>query len=163
MTPLSKFVAGAGAIAALTLAAPATAQYYSPYGYGYSSPVTDVVNSVLGGYGYAGNQQIAMNACANAAQARIGAYGGGRVLGISGASPHGDGGVTVRGVATSGAYGYGYSYGYGAQARPDLTWRCRTDFRGFIRELSVNRAQSVYGYDNSTWDDDFSRFGYRRY
>ena len=168
MTALTKLLAGCGAVAALGVAAPAAAQYYPGYGYGgYGSPyggnvVGQVLNNVLGnGYGYGPNQQTVINQCAAAAQQRLG-YNGGRVLGISQVSPRNDGGMTVRGVASSGQYG-GYASGY-AQARPDLTWRCRTDFRGYVRDVSVNR--SSYGYSNSysPWGgNDYSQFGYRRY
>ena len=168
MTALTKLLAGCGAVVALGVAAPAAAQYYPGYGYGgYGSPyggnvVGQVLNEVLGnGYSYGPNRQVVINQCAAAAQQRLG-YNGGRVLGISQVSPRDDGGITVRGVASSGRYG-GYGYGY-AQARPDLTWRCRTDFRGYVRDLSVSRGS--YGYSNSysPWGgNDYSQFGYRRY
>lgn len=166
MTALTKLLAGCGAMAALGVAAPASAQYYPGYGYGYGSPyggnvVGQVLNNVLGnGYGYGQNRQVVINQCAAAAQQRLG-YNGGRVLGISQVSPRNDGGITVRGVASSGRYG-AYGYGY-AQAQPDLTWRCRTDYRGYIRDLSVSRGS--YGYSNgySPWNNDYSQFGYRRY
>jgi len=155
MRAITKFLAGGTAIAAFFVAAPAVAQYYPGYGYGG------------GPYGYAPNRQAVVNQCANAVQARLGGYrygysgyGGGRVLGISSVSPRDDGGITVRGIATSGRYG---GYGYGAQA-PDLTWRCRTGLRGEIREVTINRAGYNYGYGNYTpWNDDYSQYGYRRY
>ena len=165
MTALSKLLAGAGAFAAIAVAAPASAQYYSNYGGypGYGAP----------GYGYPGynggfgpNRQVAVNQCSAAAQARLGGYGygdygSGRVLGISQVLPRGDGGFTIRGVASSGRYGYAY----GAAGQPDLTWRCVTDVRGFVREVSMNQAAPAYGngYNYSPYDDDFSEYGYRRY
>ena len=179
MTAIIKILAGGAAIVALASAAPAAAQYYP--GYGYGSPyggnaVGQVLNNVLGGgYSYGPNSQVVVNQCASAVQARLGGYGGyggGRVLGISQVSPRNDGGIAVRGVASSGRYG-----GYGAQT-PDLTFRCRTDFRGFIREVTINRAQpgygygqsgygygqSGYGYGNYTpYNYDYSQYGYRRY
>lgn len=152
MRAITRILAGSAAIAAFAAAAPAAAQYYPGYGYG------------AGPYGYAPNREAVVNQCAGAVQARLGGYGyrygGGRVLGISSVSPRDDGGITVRGVASSGRYG-GYGYGYGAQA-PDLTWRCRTGFRGEIREVTINRAGYNYGYGNYTpWD--YSQYGYRRY
>jgi hypothetical protein len=176
---------GAGvAIAALAGAAPATAQYYPGYGYGYGNSVGQVLNSVLGGgygnngYGnYGVNSQAAVNQCANAVQARLGGgygyngYGyanGGRVVGISRVEPRSSGGLTVRGVASSGRYA-----AYGAQAPVDLTWRCRTDYRGFVTDVRVDRAQSNYGYNNGYAPQgyatapvqpyDYSQYGYRRY
>jgi len=173
---------GAGvAIAALAGAAPAAAQYYQSYGYG--NPVGQVLNSVLGGgYGYNGygnsgvNSQAAVNQCANAVQARLGGgygyngngYAGtGRVLGISRVEPRSNGGLTVRGVASSGRY-----VSYGAQAPVDLTWRCRTDYRGLVTDVRVQPAQSNYGqnygyapqgYANAPQPYDYSQYGYRRY
>lgn len=158
MTALSKLLAGAGVIAATAIAAPASAQYYPGYGgYGYGYPYGQVPID-----GYGPGRQVAINQCSSAAQARLGGYGayggygGGRVLGVSQVLPRGDGGFTVRGVAASG--GYGYAGG------PDLTWRCVTDVRGYIREVTLNRAAPSYGYGNyKPYDDDFSEYGYRRY
>lgn len=167
MMAITKFLAGGAAIAALASAAPAAAQYYP--GYGYGNPY----GGAVGGYGYGINSQAVVNQCANAVQARLngsgygyggygygGGYGAGRVLGISQVSPRNDGGITVRGVAASGRYaGYGY-----APQSPDLTWRCRTDFRGFIREVTINRAEPGYGYGYTPYNGyDYSQYGYRRY
>jgi hypothetical protein len=181
MAMITKLLAGGAALAAVASAAPAAAQYYPGYGYGYGSPyggnvVGQVLNDVLGsGYGgYGPNSQVVINACANAAQARLNGgygynaygYGGGRVLGISHVDPHADGGITVRGVASSGRYA---AYGYAGQSPVDLTWRCRTDARGFIRELTVNGAQYNDGYNGSYGSSyapsnyDYSQYGYRRY
>jgi hypothetical protein len=117
---------------------------YSPYGYnsgyGYNGP--------YGGYGN-------------------NAVGQGRVLGISRIEPRSSGGLTIRGVATSGhyaGYGYGGGYGaYGAQAPVDLTFKCKTDYRGFITDVDVDRAQSNYGYNYTPYNNDYSQYGYRRY
>jgi hypothetical protein len=202
MKAITKFLAGGVAIAALASAAPAAAQYYPGYGSPYGGNVIgQVLSSVLGGgygyngYGYNGygnggyavNSQAAVNQCANAVQARLGggyggygyrAYGGGagRVLGISRVEPRSNGGLTVRGVASSGAYA---GYAYGAQAPVDLTWRCKTDYRGFVTDVSVNRAQSNYGYNSGAvpygnygaapygaspyGNYDYSQYGYSRY
>lgn len=172
MTAFSKLLAFAGVAGAMVIAAPAAAQYYPGYGYGYGygqpyggSVVGQVLNDVLGGgYAYRPNSQVIVNQCASAAQARLsgygyGGYGGGRVLGISEVRPRGDGGMTVRGVATSGRDAYGAGGGV------DLVWRCRADARGFIRDVDVNRAQPSYGYNyNYTpWNYDYSQYGYRRY
>lgn len=183
MRAITKFLAGGAAIAAFASAAPASAQYYPGYGYGNpyaGNVVSQVINQVLGnGYGSGGygmNSQVAVNQCASAVQARLsggyGSYsygysngGGGRVLGISRVEPRSNGGLTVRGVATSGRYA---GYGYGAQAPVDLTWKCKVDYRGFVNDIDVDRAQSNYDYGyNSNYapygNYDYSQYGYRRY
>ena len=185
-----KFIlAGSVAAAALVSAAPAAAQYYPGYGYG-GNPIGQVINQVFGGGygGYGHNQQAIVNQCAAAVQARLsrdysygggygynpygyGAYGGGhssaRVLGISRVEPRSSGGLTVRGVATTGMNA-GYGIGYGGQSPVDLTWRCKTDYRGFITDIDIDRAQSNYGYNYqpqpySPYANDYSQYGYRRY
>jgi len=196
MKAVTKFLAGGVAIAALASAAPAAAQYYPGYGsgYGYGYPgygsgnvVGQVLNQVLGGgYGYngygAGNSQAAVSQCVGAVQARLngggyggygynngygynGAYGGGRVLGISRVEPRSNGGLTVRGVANSGRYAG--AYGYNGQGQVDLTFKCKTDYRGFVTNVDIDRAQSNYGYGNyqpySNYGYDYSQYGYRRY
>jgi hypothetical protein len=161
--------------------------YGSPYGYGNGGVIGSIINGVTGGYGggygyngygYGGgaNSQVAVNQCASAVQQRLsgGGYGGygyngyasggGRVLGISRIEPRSNGGLTVRGVASSGRYGYSY----GGQQQIDLTWKCRTDIRGFITGIEVDVAQPAYGsnYNNNytPWGNyDYSQYGYRRY
>lgn len=179
MRAITKFVAGGIAMAGLVGAAPAAAQYYPGYpGYGYANPyggnvIGQVLNDVLGNGGYGGNSQLAVNQCAAAVQSRLsGGYGyngygygaGGRVLGISRIEPRSNGELLVRGVANSGRYGrYGYSAG---QGQVDLTWKCKVDYRGFVRDIDIDRAQPNYGYGNYTPYDnsyDYSQYGYRRY
>jgi hypothetical protein len=191
MMPLTKVLAGtAVAAAALFAAAPAGAQYY-PYGSGYGSGPA-MGNAPGYGYGYGGydgNQSPMVSQCTAAVQARLsGGYGGGygdqgygnrggQVLGVSRVDPRSDGGFTVRGVAASGAYGYG------GNQQPDLTFRCRTDFRGMVSDVSIQPAQrtynsygtSPYGYPQSNsqrpYDpgqyyqdqDNSGPYGYYRY
>ena len=134
---------------------------YSPYGYnngygynqGYGGPGSPY------GYNNAYGSPYGMNG-----------YGGGRVLGISRVEPRSGGGLTIRGVASSGrnagyAYGGGYGGAYGGQSPVDLTFRCKTDYRGMITDIDVNRAQSNYGYGGYTPYNnyDYSQYGYRRY
>ena len=181
MRAITTFLAGGIAIAALGAASPAAAQYYPGYGYqgyGYGSPyganvIGQVLNGVLGN-GYGANGQVAVNQCAAAVQQRLGGgYGGGygyngyanaggRVLGISRVEPRGNGELLVRGVANSGRYGYN------GQSQVDLTWKCRVDYRGFVRDIDINRAQTNYGYGyNQGYTPyngyDYSQYGYRRY
>jgi hypothetical protein len=179
---------------------------YPGSGYGYpggGGVVGEVLNQVLGGgyNGYGGygggNQQAAINQCVGAVQARLngnygsgynpysyGGYGGygnngggGRVLGISRVEPRSGGGLTVRGVASSGAYngynsGYGYNgYGYNGQGQVDLTFKCKADYRGFITSVDIDRATRTSVYNNSPYAGspyagspyDYSQYGYRRY
>jgi hypothetical protein len=146
--------------------------YGNGYGYGYGN-----------GYGNVGiNSQAVVNQCVGAVQARLnGRYGtaygqsgyngyaGGnaRVLGISRVEQRNGGGLNVRGVANSGRSG-AYGYSYGAQAPVDLTFTCRTDFRGYITDIDVDRAQSNYGsnyapYNGSAYGNDYSQYGYSRF
>ena len=139
---------------------------YGGYGNGYS------------GYGYGGgvNSQAAVSQCVGAVQARLGGggygaygygnngYGQARVLGISRVEQRSNGGLTVRGVANSGRYAG--AYGYNGQGQVDLTFKCKTDYRGFVTEVDVDRAQGAYGYNGYTPYSngyDYSQYGYRRY
>ena len=194
MMAVTKILAGGVVAAALLGAAPAAAQYYPGYGYpgygyGYGGNVVgQVINQVMGGgygyNGYAGNSQVAINQCVAAVQQRLSggygnlpgygsysgysyypyqnAYPGGRVLGISRVEQRSGGGLTVRGVASSGRYGVGY----GGQQQPDLTFKCKSDYRGYITDIDVERARSNYGYNYtpySSYGNDYSQYGYRRY
>jgi len=176
MKAFTKIAAVGVTIAGLAAAAPAAAQYYPGYGSGYGYPnggnvVGQVLNQVLGGgYGYnnyGANSQVAVNQCAAAVQQRLGGGyggyngdGGGRVLGISRVEPRSNGGLTVRGVATSGRYA---AYGNN-QGQVDLTWKCKVDYRGYVSDIDLNRAQSNYGYGNYAPNNyDYSQYGYRRY
>ena len=170
---------------------------YPGYGYGgnvVGQVINQVLGGGYGGYGnYGMNSQAVVNQCAAAVQQRItrdygyggynpyggygaygqggyGAYGqaaGARVLGISRIEPRSGGGLTVRGVATSGFNaGYGGYGGYAGQGQPDLTWKCKTDYRGFISDIDIDRVRTNYGqtyspYGNSPYD--YSQYGYRRY
>ena len=142
------------------------------------------------GYGYNpgyGNQQAAVSQCVGAVQQRLsggygynggyGAYGynggyggynngygyngGARVLGISRVEQRSGGGLTVRGVANSGR-NLGYNGYYNAQSPVDLTFRCKTDYRGFVVDVDVDPAQSNYG-QYTPYNYDYSQYGYRRY
>lgn len=192
MSALKIILAGGVTAAALMSAAPASAQYYpgNPYG-GYGG------YSAYGGYG--NNSQAAVGQCTAAVSQRLnrdqggygaygggygyGAYGGARVLGISRVEPSSSGGLTIRGVANSGraagsAYGYGYNgQGYNGQLPVDLTFRCRTDYRGFVVDVEINPAQPNYrqnyaptpygnygqNYAPAPYGNDYSQYGYRRY
>lgn len=158
MRMMTKMLAGAAGFAAIAAAAPASAQYY-PYGYnGYSQY----------GYGYNSYGRVGANVaeqqCTAAVQNRLanrtslagilgsligiptGSYG--RVTAITSATPTRNG-MRVRGVASSGRtaynnygpYGYGAygSLGYGYAAQSDLSWSCSVDYRGYVRDVDINR------------------------
>jgi hypothetical protein len=188
MKALKIVLAGGVAVAALAAAAPAAAQYYPGYpgygnaypGYGYGgNAVGQVLGQVLGGGyggygGYGANSQVAVSQCVNAVQARLGgnygyspygynngAYGRGRVLGISRVEQRSNGGLTIRGVAST---GMSAGYGYTPNSPIDLTFKCKTDYRGLITDVDLDRAQSNYGsnYNYSPYDP-YAAYGYRRY
>ena len=77
--------------------------------------------------------------------------GGGRVLGITSVERRSNGGLRVRGVATSGAYGQqGYGQqgygdrGYGPQGQADLSFNCKVSARGQITDVTIARNNVRY-------------------
>ena len=149
---MMKLLAGAAGLAALATAAPATAQWGYAYPQGYAQ-----------GYNYQNNMvAMATQRCSAAVQHRlsrqttagvggiVGALLGvntapaGRVLAVTQVVPR-QSTVRVRGLATSGrSMGYG-QYGVGAygaagyQYQPDLSFRCDVDYRGYVRDVNINR------------------------
>jgi hypothetical protein len=122
---------------------------YGQYGYGQYG----------GQYGYGMNQQLAVQQCTAAVQQRLGGYGNyggyggaygyanaysqGRVLGITRVDHRSNTTLRVRGYATSGMNYGGYG-GYGAyggynNAQADLTFKCDVDYRGYVRDVDINR------------------------
>jgi hypothetical protein len=57
--------------------------------------------------------------------------------------------MRIRGVASSGRYAYNnygpYGYGaygalgYGYANSADLSWKCDVDYRGYVRDVDINR------------------------
>jgi hypothetical protein len=154
MLTMKKLLIGGAGLAALATAAPSAAQYYGyqypSYGYsqypsyGYSTRAYGYAAPAYG-YGYAMNTSAAASQCTAAVQNRlytrngvggilgslIGAYGTtGRVLGITRVTPNGSY-TRVRGLASSGRYG-GYN-------TADLSFKCDVDYRGYVRDLDINR------------------------
>ncbi|HVJ70418.1 MAG TPA: hypothetical protein VM531_02740 [Sphingomicrobium sp.] len=145
MTNMIKLMTLGGGFAALAAATPATAQYYPGYGYGNN-------------YGYNNNvTQIAAQQCQAAVQNRLsyrtnnngilgailGTSTSGRVLGVTQVTPRRNT-VRVRGVASTGRmaynqYGMGYYGTLGANYQPDLTFSCDVDYRGYVRDVDINR------------------------
>jgi hypothetical protein len=76
---------------------------------------------------------------------------GARVLGVTSVEARPNGGLRVRGVATSGAYGQqgyvqqGYGQrGYAANAQADLSFNCKVSARGQITDVNIARNNVRY-------------------
>ena len=120
------------------------------------------------GYGAgAVNPQTAVNQCSAAVQQRLsynysagynGGYAGGyspygytnaysnaHIVGINRVEQRNSTTLRVRGYASSGmnygpyAYGAYGAYGYGAANVPDLSFKCDVDYRGYVRNVDINR------------------------
>ena len=167
----------AGLAMTCAAAAPAAAQPYYPQssGGGIVGAIINSVTGGYGqypmgnyGYQYVGQRSLVQQ-CAIAAEQRLdgqyggqgyGAYngygqqgygyqnqGGARVLGITSVERRNNGGLNVRGVATSGAYGQGYGYrqGYGAaNGQADLSFNCRVNARGQVTNVRIARNEVRY-------------------
>lgn len=166
MKAVTKLMIGAAGIAALGAAAPAAAQYYPGYGspYGYQQQpgnvIGQVLQSVLNPYAnqnrYARvNPQMAAQQCSAAVQQRLAtqyragyrgyAQSNARVLGITRIDQRSNTTLRVRGTATSGMnygpYGYGAYGATGYASAPDLSFRCDIDYRGYIRDIDIDRRR----------------------
>ena len=151
MTIMIKTLALGAGFAALAAASPASAQYYPSYGAPYGNA-----------YGYYANNATNMAAqrCAAAVQQRLSMrgstgiigqlfgvrnYSSARVLSVTQVVPRQQT-VRVRGVASSGRLAYN-PYGVGAYGMlgsnynqaADLNFRCTIDYRGFVRDVDINR------------------------
>lgn len=153
-----KFLTAGAGLAALAAAAPASAQYYPPYGGNYGAPYGNAYG--YNAYGYNATQYAASR-CSAAVQQRLSTRAGiggilgsmigvrtsGRVLSVTQVQPRRST-VRVRGLATSGRmaynpYGYGYYGAVGSQyaAGADLSFRCDVDYRGRIRNIDIDRRR----------------------
>ena len=142
MTLMNKVLMGGAGFAAFVAAAPAAAQYYYPPAYGYNN------------YGNNNGTEVAAQRCAAAVQQRLSyrtstnifgmrTASAGRVLSVTQVNPNRNT-VRVRGVATSGAtapYGLGAFgiLGSNYSERADLSFKCDVDYRGYIRDIDINR------------------------
>ena len=125
---------------------------YNQYGnqYGYAQP-------------YAMNTNMATQQCTAAVQNRLanragigsiigsllGANTTGQVVAITQVQPRSNGTTRGRGLASSGRYAmnnygrYGQgaygALGYGYQNTADLSFRCDVDYRGYVRNVDINR------------------------
>ncbi|MEO6224791.1 MAG: hypothetical protein ABIO80_02920 [Sphingomicrobium sp.] len=128
-----------------------TARTYGTQPYGYSN------------YAYGQNTSIAQQQCSAAVQNRLanrqsiggiigavlGVQTSGRVLGVTSIQPRRNGITRVHGLASSGRYAsnayspYGVgaygALGYNSMAAADLSFRCDVDYRGYVRDIRVNR------------------------
>ena len=152
---MNKILIGGAGLAALAAATPSAAQYYGYSQYGYSP------------YGYSTmNTNAAAQQCTAAVQNRLysrttNGVGGilgsifglssgsnARVLSVTRVTPTNTG-VRVRGLASSGRVAYnGYgpygvgaygAMGYGYSQAADLSFKCDVDYRGYIRDIDINR------------------------
>jgi hypothetical protein len=151
MTIMIKTLALGAGFAAIAAAAPASAQYYPSYGAPYGNA-----------YGYHANTtNMAAQRCTAAVQQRlsmrgrtgiigqlfgINNYSNARVLSVSQVTPRAQT-VRVRGFASSGRLAYN-QYGASAwgmlgsnYAQPvaDLRFNCTVDYRGYVRDVDINR------------------------
>jgi hypothetical protein len=161
MRIMTKILAGTAGLAALAASAPAAAQYYGYQrgytNYGYAQPYGSQYG--YGQYGYSNaSTNMAVQQCSAAGQSRLNVRGSsgilgaifglntgfnGRVLNVTQVTPRRNS-VTVRGLATSGRmaynpYGYGAYGAYGSSYQPDLSYRCTVDYRGYVRDVDINR------------------------
>lgn len=161
MTFTTKLLAGAAGLAALAVAAPATAQYYGYNGYSYGAPYGNAYG--YNGYAYGMNTSLATQQCTAAVQNRLynrtsiasilGAFLGtntrGQVLSVTQVQPRNNGLIRVRGLASSGRYamnGYGPygvgaygALGYGYNNAADLSFRCDVAPNGAVYNVDINR------------------------
>ena len=164
MTMMKKILGLGVGLAAISAAAPATAQYYGYNPYAYSNPY-GYNNYGYNNYAYGMNTSVAANQCSAAVQSRLssrtslgdilGSLVGiptnsyGRVVSVTQVTPRSNGTVRVRGLASSGRYAYnGYgpygvgaygALGYGYANQADLSFRCDVYPNGAVYNVRVNR------------------------
>lgn len=156
---------------------------YPGYGYGSGTGVLGtILDQILGGRSYAQSERYAVEQCVRAVEYRIntrgfdnegGRYGnygygygydqgyrnyqGARVISVTQVSRRSNGGIRVRGLATSGQGGSGYGYGnqgygydrygygqYGYQQTADARFSCSTDRYGRITDIDADRYTGGY-------------------
>jgi len=169
MTKMLAGAAGIAAFAAAAPSAAQYYPSYNSYGYspsynsyGYSPSYNRYGYSAYGAATV--NPSVAAQQCTAAVQNRLynrtslgsilGSLVGlptnnyGRVLSVTQERPTRSG-MRIRGLASSGRYAYN-SYGpygvgaygalgYGANASADLSWKCDVDYRGYVRNVDINR------------------------
>ena len=153
MTTLMKTLALSTGFAALAVASPASAQYYQQYGNAYGYQYGNA-------YGHNNTANMAAQRCTAAVQQRLSVrgsrgilgtlfgvqnYNSARVLSVTQVNPRRNN-VTLRGLASSGRMAAYNPYGAGAYGmlgsnyvQPDLSFRCSVDYRGYVRDIDINR------------------------
>jgi hypothetical protein len=132
------------------------------YGNRYGSPY----GSPYGGYGQYGQYANQYGQYGTQYGYNQYAQGGAKVVGITRVERRSSSTTRVRGVATvnayanqyqpyggqyGGQYGGGYGYNnYGYANAGELTFKCDIDYRGYIRDIDIDRNNNAY-------------YGYRRY
>jgi hypothetical protein len=136
--------------------------------YGYAQPYGYAQQYGNSGYGYGMNTNAAAQQCTAAVQNRLYSRNSGgvgtilgslfgvnmaptssaRVVSVTSATRTSSG-LRVRGLASSGRYAYNpygaygsgaygaLGYGYASQA--DLSFKCDVDYRGYVRDIDINR------------------------
>ena len=137
MTMMMKVMMSGAGFAALAAAAPAAAQYGYPYGY------SNMTNVAAERCAAAVQERLSYRSSNNIIGALFGANSTGRVLSVTQVNPNRNT-VRVRGLATSGRMAYN-PYGVGAYGMlgsnyaADLSFRCDVDYRGYVRDVDINR------------------------
>lgn len=144
MTSMIKMMALGGSFAAIAAATPATAQYY-PYGYGNYGYNNNVTATAAQQCQAAVQNRLSYRTNTGILGALLGTSTSGRVIGVTQVTPRRNL-VKVRGVASTGRmaynpYGAGYYGTLGANyaLQPDLSFSCDVDYRGFVRDVDINR------------------------
>ncbi len=142
MTIMNKILMSGAGFAALAAAAPATAQYIFP------NTRASVTNMAAQRCSAAVQNRLSQRSGLNIFGIVLGAntYSNARVLAVTQVVPRAQT-VRVRGVASSGRMAYYDPYGasaygmLGSNYAPaaDLTFRCSVDYRGYVRDIDINR------------------------
>jgi hypothetical protein len=162
MSVTTKLLTGAAGLAAIAgFATPAAAQYYPGYGYGsgYNNNIVGaIINSVTGygrypygNYGYSQygnqygyNQNMAVDQCARAVEARLNGGNG----------YYGYGNVPYGGYNNGYNNGYGYNRGYAGSRVQGIT---RVDRKSYGLKVHGVASSGYRGYDG------YGRQGYGNY
>ena len=141
MTMMIKAIIGGAGFAALAAAAPVSAQYY-PYYNNYNSQATNMAAQRCSA---AVQNRLSYRSNSGFLGAILGTRASGRVLSVTQVTPRRNS-VRVRGLASTGRLAYN-PYGVGAYGmlssnyalQPDLSFRCDVDYRGYVRDVDINR------------------------
>lgn len=155
MKTMTRMLAGGAVFAALAAAAPASAQYAYPYGYNPYAQNPYAYNYNNQAY----MTQVATQRCTAAVQSRLQTRTGltgvvaallgapqvqARVVSVTQVTPRRST-IRVRGLAASGRTAAYSPWGIGAYGaagyayQPDLSYKCDVDYRGYVRDVDINR------------------------